>query len=277
MTPSFERGLAVAALYAAVFLVAGLLSGVDYDKITESASNVIGFVIIPVGLASAASLALTARWGWWTPVFRESERLTRPRWARLVPALFALAIVTSLIVAPWHQWSGRLVLLILAGTMMVGFGEELVFRGYLLVGARARFSERGAWFWTSALFGLFHGINILTGQSVGATIRQVVVAFVLGGGLYLIRRLSGRLVVAMLIHGLWDFSTFIAAGRGHAATEAVSGKLAVVPCTIAAGAFTIAALIAVFRHDPKGRLISPMGSGARAGHADSPIAPDAIR
>lgn len=191
VAPTFGRGLAVAVLYAAVFLVAGLLSGVDYDAITDSRSNVVGFVIIPVGLGILVTLAVSARWGWWRALFHEEHRLTGHRWVWAVPALMVVTIAAQLIAAPWHEFDTGLVLLIFAGTMLVGFGEEIVFRGYLLVGARARWSERGAWFVTSLLFGLFHGLNILTGQDVPTTVRQVVFAFVMGGALYLARRLAG--------------------------------------------------------------------------------------
>jgi membrane protease YdiL (CAAX protease family) len=235
-----------AALYAVVVAVAGLVSGVDYDELSDSSSNVVGFVIVPVGLGILATFALTARWGWWHAIFREDGRLTRPRWARLIPAFFVLAIVVTLIVAPWQDWSAGLVVLILLGTMMVGFAEEIVFRGYLLVGARARYSEVGAWFVTSALFGLFHGLNILTGQSVGTTLQQVVFAFILGSGLYLVRRVTGLLAVAMLIHGLWDFSTFIGAGRGED-TGGIPDTVAAAPFTWATMLLTVAALIVLFR------------------------------
>ena len=50
---------------------------------------------------------------------------------------------------------------------MVGFAEEIVFRGYLLVGARSRYSRGRRVVLPSALFGLFHGLNIITGQAVG--------------------------------------------------------------------------------------------------------------
>jgi hypothetical protein len=50
----------------------------------------------------------------------------------LIPALFVMASVVTLLVAPWGDWSAGLVLLILLGTMMVGFAEEIVFRSYLL-------------------------------------------------------------------------------------------------------------------------------------------------
>lgn len=74
VAPSLARALAVAALYVAVFVIGGLLSGVDYDNVSQSTSNVVGFVIIPVGLGILATLAVSARWGWWHALFYEDER-----------------------------------------------------------------------------------------------------------------------------------------------------------------------------------------------------------
>ncbi|MCU0259077.1 MAG: CPBP family intramembrane metalloprotease [Solirubrobacteraceae bacterium] len=241
------RGVAVFALYAVVSFSAMLVSGVDYDRLSESTSNVLGFVVIPIGLGIAATLALTWRWGWWRALFREAEPLTQPRWARVLPALWILTILITLVAAPWDEWSTGLVLLILLGTLMVGFGEEIVFRGYLLVGARSRYSEVGAWFFTSALFGLFHGLNIVTGQAVGTTLQQVGTAFLMGSGLYLIRRISGLLVVGMVIHGLWDFSTFIGAGRGDDAGAGVPSAAYAAPFVLAAMIVTIVLLVKLFR------------------------------
>jgi membrane protease YdiL (CAAX protease family) len=246
LPPTLGRGFAVAVLYALVFLVGGLISGVDYDEITADASNVLGFVIIPVGLGILVTLGLTARWGWWRALFHEERKLTEHRWLRLIPVLLVLNIVIVLALSPWEEWNAGLVLLILLGTLMVGFAEEIVFRGYLLVGARARYTEVGAWFVSSGLFALFHGLNIITGQAVGTTITQVVFAFVFGSALYFVRRLSGLLVVGMVIHGFWDFSSFISAGRGDEAGT-VSGQLAAAPFTWGTALLTIAGLIVVFR------------------------------
>ena len=41
---------------------------------------------------------------------------------------------------------------------------------------------------------------------------QVVLAFMSGSMLYLVRRMSGTLVLAMLVHGLWDLASFIGDG-----------------------------------------------------------------
>lgn len=91
-----------------------------------------------------------------------------------------------------------------------------------------------------------HGFNILTGQSVGTTIQQVVFAFIFGSGLYLVRRVSGLLVVGMVIHGLWDFSSFMGAGRGED-TGGIPNTIAAAPFTWATVLLIIATLVVLFR------------------------------
>jgi len=244
--PTLGRGITVAVLYAVVFLAAALISGVDYDELSQSSSNVLTFVVIPVGLAILATLALTARWGWWDLLFHERPKLSDPRWLRAIPILWALVIVVTLATAPWDEWNAGLVLLVFAGTLMVGFGEEIVFRGYVLVGARGRYTEVGAWFVSTLAFALLHGLNIFTGQAVGATFQQIAAAFVFGSALYFTRRVTGLLVVGMLLHGLWDFSTFIGAGRGDK-TGGLPDTIAALPFVWALGLTTIVALFVVFR------------------------------
>ncbi|MFA9271283.1 MAG: lysostaphin resistance A-like protein, partial [Baekduiaceae bacterium] len=226
---TFQRGLLVFAVYAVVSAAIQLFSGVDYDEISASVSNILTFVVLSVGAGIVGVLILTARWGANDAVFRERPRLDRPAWLWVVPLLFVVVIVGNLAGADWGEWDAAAVLVLLLGCLMIGFGEEIVFRGYVLVGARSRFSETGAWFASSLLFGLFHGTNILTGQAVGITLRQVGLAFLLGGALYFVRRVSGYLVVGMLLHGLWDFSTFIAAGPGDShVVDDISGSAALV-------------------------------------------------
>lgn len=75
VVPTFGRGVLVALLYAVALVAGQLLSGVDYDQISESTSNVFGFVVVPVGLGVLVSLAVTARWGWWHALFHDARRL----------------------------------------------------------------------------------------------------------------------------------------------------------------------------------------------------------
>jgi len=89
----------------------------------------------------------------------------------------------------------------------LGFCEEAATRGVLLTGFRARMSEVGVWFWTSLLFGALHLPNAFFGLGLGS-LGQTALAFCVGSTFYVLRRLTGSLVHAMVLHGFWDFATF---------------------------------------------------------------------
>ena len=91
----------------------------------------------------------------------------------------------------------------------MGFAEEFVCRGMLLVGLRGSLREVAVWASTSLLFGLMHGLNIFLGAPVADTATQLAVAAVQGSAFYILRRYFGTLVWAMLLHGLWDMSIFV--------------------------------------------------------------------
>lgn len=111
------------------------------------------------------------------------------------------------------------------------------------------------WYVSSLRFGLIHVPNMLFGQGIGATVQQVFFAFAIGTAYYVTRRISGALVVTMLLHAMWDFSTFI---QGHS----VDG---IADTTIPFGAFAMCiavpiTFIAVWRlnHD-HGDVVEPGG------------------
>lgn len=61
---------------------------------------------------------------------------------------------------------------------------------------------------TTLWFGLFHLTNLALGEP-GAVL-QVGLATLTGLGFYLARRDTGTLVAAMVLHGAWDFASFLA-------------------------------------------------------------------
>jgi len=208
--PSLGVGLAIFFGYAAVFFAAALVVGVDYDEIADTTENIIKAIVVPVWIGVAVLLALTAYLGWWRSVFRDEHR--SPRWTLLIPAFMAIGIVGGLVTADWGDFEASFLVWLLVGTIAVGIAEEVLTRGLLLVGLRSRVSEAAAWFWSSLLFGLWHGLNLLAGQALGATIRQVLFAFVFGSILYASRRATGTPVVPIALHALWDFTTFLGSG-----------------------------------------------------------------
>jgi membrane protease YdiL (CAAX protease family) len=112
-------------------------------------------------------------------------------------------------------------LFILANTLLVGWSEEVMFRGVWL---RGLFRTYGIWvaiLGSSAIFGAMHVLNVvLTGDLRGAFL-QAGAAFLSGVFLAAIRLRTGSLWTGIVLHWLWDAGTFlVAAGATTTAAAA---------------------------------------------------------
>ena len=204
--PRWWIGIVVFLAYAAWVMAAWIWRGVDYRQIA-SETSLVQAVIQPLGIA-AVLLAVFNSWaGWWRATLFETHRVRRP----LLLAVLLLAmlgfIAATLGSTDFTAITLRHLALVAVATLLVGFCEEMVSRGILLVSLRGSLrSEAWVWFVSSAMFGLLHATNAFFG--VGAlALLQVVLAFCVGSGLYLLRRLGGTLLLPMLVHAAWDFST----------------------------------------------------------------------
>ncbi|MEZ3161838.1 CPBP family intramembrane glutamic endopeptidase [Microbacterium sp. BWT-B31] len=187
-------------------LLIQVLSGIPYPQFGASAFNLFWGGGLSLIVGTIALVITTTLLGWWRPAIFERQR-SRHRWPIIAPLLFGLLALANLILTDWASYSlaffgASLVLL------LVGFTEELTDRGLLVVALRSRLSEVWVWFLSSLLFGASHLITLLLGQDVLPTIVQVFDAFLAGSVLYIARRVTGSLVLSMVIHGLWDFSAF---------------------------------------------------------------------
>jgi membrane protease YdiL (CAAX protease family) len=84
------------------------------------------------------------------------------------------------------------------------------------------------------LFSALHVPNVIFGLAFWAMPVQVLLTFIMGSGFYVIRRMSGTLLLPMILHGLWDSSIFlsIATGVAPSATQFAVYPLAIA-CAIA--------------------------------------------
>lgn len=204
-SPLITVGLAIG--YLAIVAITWVVVGLDYDTVGDSTGNILKGIVLPVALASVFMAAATGYLGWWQPAIH--EELRAPRWLWAVPALMALPGLGSLLGGFGPADRGASYLLALgAGTLLVGFGEEMLTRGTGLVGLRGGFGEALSWFFSCLLFGLIHALNVFFGQSLGSTVQQIVIAFLAGSVLYITRRVTGTLIVCMLLHAWIDFTTF---------------------------------------------------------------------
>ena len=155
-----------------------------------------------------------------------------------MPILVFVATLLGIDYGNLGDMGAAMILWLAIGTALVGFSEEIAYRGLAVVGFRGGYGEVRVWLFTSLLFGLLHGVNVILGQGAVLTVRQVVFAFVLGSVFYAIRRISGTIVVAMVVHALWDFGTFshvagTSAGAAAAQTDiATAGAGALQPLLV---------------------------------------------
>lgn len=168
-----------------------------------STDYLIRALVVPVGIVTVFTLAVTAYLGRWDEVFVSRRPLRR--WVLIVPAIL---LVTVLVVTNYPGLAAKsatFTLLLLVATLMVGFAEELMFRGVgVVVFRRNGYSEFQVGLWTTLIFGLAHGTNILTAGT--DAFLQVLLTSATGFVFYLILRSTGALVAAMCAHGLWDFA-----------------------------------------------------------------------
>ena len=149
---------------------------------------------------------------------------------------FPLWIIASLNlwggVAPKYPLPG----LIFAAVSMalVGFAEELIFRGFLFKAMLKDGNVKAAVIVSSVTFGLGHIMNLLTGHEFVETLVQVVFAVAFGFIVTMVFYKSGSLLPCILTHSLTDVFSLFAAGESSSAqnwaAHAVIFVLAVVYC-----------------------------------------------
>ena len=198
--------------YLAVFYGVWLANGIKYKHIGDSASTIFKWYVAPLAGGAVLLVIAVSMLGWWRPVLSEVRRAT-PRWLMVGPIFMAVGALAVLLAKNTSATTTSMWLLLIVGSLLVGFCEETATRGVLIVGFRAAYSEPKVWFLSSLLFGLLHLPNWAFGAGPGAVF-QVVMAFCTGSTLYLTRRLTGSLIPAMLLHGVWDFAAFIGKGGG---------------------------------------------------------------
>lgn len=130
-------------------------------------------------------------------------------------ALFAANVASAGLPPP------SVTLFILVNTALVGWSEEVMFRGIVLRGLYRSFGIWAAILGSSLAFGAIHVLNVfLTGDLRGAVI-QAVAAFLSGVFLAAVRLRTGSLWTGIVLHALWDAGTFLVAA-GAAATAAAA-------------------------------------------------------
>lgn len=195
-------------------------SGVDYDLIADNTSNVIRGIVPMVGLSLIWALFVSWRSGWVGPIFAKQPVTALPKYLWLLPICWFALCLIRFVSSPWASFDLSYLAILAFAMLMVGFNEELLFRGILAYGTRGStgWSEARAMLVSALGFGLFHLPNLLAGQALTPTLIQVTYAFFMGITLYVSMRLSRSILLPVAMHALWDFTTFTSKSQPQSTT-----------------------------------------------------------
>lgn len=212
----FWRLMALLVVYFPIYLgagqVAGKIRGEAEGELLDSLSNVFFTLTFALIVGGVLLTALTAYMGWTKEIYGR-QPVYRSWWMWLGPVIAAVPIVLRVLSIDWGGPALSVVLLVLATGLMIGYVEELLFRGIavkmLRAGGHREFAVAVV---SSLLFAVSHSLNAFFGQDLRTVGTTVLYTFAFGALMYLTMRSFRFIIAAMILHGLTDPTTILATG-----------------------------------------------------------------
>jgi membrane protease YdiL (CAAX protease family) len=255
------KALVAAVVYLALYLGAGQLIGliagdaIDRDNLLATPQSVFIALGLPPLVGGVILVLFAWSVGWLRPLF--ARRPQQPsRWMWAAPVLVVLAIVLRAAGVDYGSYTAAVILATFAAGIFVGFAEELLTRGVVVdLLRRHGYGEWAVMLLSTLVFALLHSANLLSGFSVDTVLLTVGFAFGFGICMYLTLRVTGTILVPMLLHALYDPTVILATGGvdAHGASEAHNPLVAL--GGLSTFAFLLLAVIALFL--VRGRLAGP--------------------
>jgi hypothetical protein len=217
-----ERGglvawLVVVAVYLAIYLGAGwvvsqVASGLAHDELLSSAGSVLVQVAAALIAGAIVLVVFSSVMGWTRELFAR-QPIYRSWWMWLGPAVALVPVIMRVLGIDWGRHAVDVVAVVLVSGVLIGFVEELMYRGIgvkmLRAGGHGEFAVAAL---TSLVFAFSHSINLFSGQALSTVAFTWVYTFAFGVCMYLTLRTTGFLVGAMILHALTDPTTILATG-----------------------------------------------------------------
>jgi membrane protease YdiL (CAAX protease family) len=220
------KAVLAVVVYIALYQLAGLGVGealgsfIHPENIFATAASV--FFGVGAGLIVGAVLLLVfaGSVGWVRALFAR-QRVSGRWWMWLAPVLVLIPIALRIVGIDYASYATGVVATTFGVGLLVGFTEELLYRGIVVKILR----DGGHREWTvavvsSGLFALSHSVNLLSGQPVLTVALTVVFTFGFGLMMYLVMRVTGSIVWPMALHALTDPTTMLATGGIDVSTGA---------------------------------------------------------
>ena len=109
-------------------------------------------------------------------------------------------------ISPDYEGAGQLIAIL--SMLLIGFIEEMIFRGFLFTSLLKTGNAKTAVIISAVTFGMGHIVNLFAGQATTETVVQVFFAVAWGFILTMVFYKCGKLLPCIIAHGLIDaFST----------------------------------------------------------------------
>jgi hypothetical protein len=127
---SIPAFLGIVVVYLVIIQGLGLLTTIglaaDYGEFPDIETLLRGN-LIPVGTSLVFVIVVIRVLGWWQPVLHDDQPVQR--WVWFVPSLMFLSILVVTDYANLSDLGAGFTATMLAGSLCIGAGEELIFRG----------------------------------------------------------------------------------------------------------------------------------------------------
>lgn len=198
-----QRRPILAVIIIELLLLIAIIAAGAYATIKEldyTAPVLLAF--LPIAFVLIVYLTWKKKWSQYG--FRSIRSIPGTSWTYYLP----LAVILLLLALQGFQsLSISQLAFFLFFTLLVGFVEETIYRGFILT-ILLKKSVPAAVLVSSLLFGLTHAANALSGKSAGDTVLQIVYALLIGISLALLMVKNGNIFPLILFHFLHNLIQF---------------------------------------------------------------------
>lgn len=222
------KAVLVAAAYVAIYnlsglallpVVGGLVNKDDFLGDPLSAFLAIGLQPL---VGSILLVALAVSFGWLRRPLFGPQPVPRKWWFWLGPIFVLVPIVFHFLGIDYARYGAAVVAAVLLAGLFVGFSEDFLSRGIVIVLLRRHgYREWAVMTLSSLVFASLHLSNLFTGQPISTVGPLLVYTFAFGICMYATLRVGGNLIWPILLHALTDPTTILASGAIDDGTHAV--------------------------------------------------------
>ncbi len=197
-----EKPILFAVLFIALYCAVTIpIRGAYTDG---SIQSLLGLTAVAAAVTAAGSLI---------PLWGRLGVAARPQNARL--CLFFLPMIVLATGNVWDgfepHYSGASLWYAIGSMALVGFVEEMIFRGFLFTAMLKKHSPGAAVVVSAVTFGLGHIVNLLAGMVTVENLMQIIFAVAWGFVFTMVYYKSGSLLVCILVHAAVDVLSMVAA------------------------------------------------------------------